>query len=211
MPCPYDSRKPKNRAGQAPPLQIPPRSTLRKSYLRRLLPSLSSSMEDGSWNSYSIRLCSSSSQAMRVALSVLGFSMSDGAPAMIWRARRAASTTYANWLSGAFVATVISVFPPKRCQKFFHPWSAPRSGTANRHHNGLCFVSRAFHVFVHDAIIVITSESCNLVPRLRQTPRNFFVGVLAPAAQATFKFHTRRRQNKNRHRFRQLFLYLRGA
>src|SRR5204862_460472 len=64
-----------------------------------------------------------SSHATRVYFSVRGFSTSGGAPAINWRARRAASTTYANWLSGALVCTVIvnlslqmtpEDFPPTR-------------------------------------------------------------------------------------------------
>src|SRR6202022_2922147 len=90
-------------------------------YLRRLLPSLSSSIESGSTKSYSSKLWSSSSTAIRVAFSVLGFSTSGGAPAIICLARRAASTTYANWLSGAFVSTVISVIPPQTMPEVFLP------------------------------------------------------------------------------------------
>src|SRR5882724_12179148 len=78
-----------------------------RGYLRRLLPSLSVSMDAGSVKTYSSKPFSTSSQAMRVGFSVLGFSMSGGAPAINWRARRAARTTYANWLSGALVSTVI--------------------------------------------------------------------------------------------------------
>src|SRR3984893_13093856 len=66
---------------------VPPR------YLRRLLPSLSSSIESGSTKSYSSKLWSSSSTAIRVAFCVRGFSTSGGAPAIICLARRAASTT----------------------------------------------------------------------------------------------------------------------
>src|SRR6202162_6482379 len=40
---------------------------------------------------------------------------------MICLARRAASTTYANWLSGAFVSTVISVIPPQTMPEVFLP------------------------------------------------------------------------------------------
>src|SRR5258707_8009516 len=143
------------------------------------------SIDDGSVKSYSVRLCSSSSHAMRVALSVLGFSISGGAPAMICRARLAASTTYANWLSGAFVCTVISVFPPKRCQKFFHPGPPARAGAAQCGHDGLHFASRAFHVFVHHAKIIVLAKLRNLFARLRQPPRNFFARILAALAQPT--------------------------
>ena len=82
-------------------------------YLRRLTPSLSSSTDLPGLNSYSIKPLLTSSHATRVGFNVRGFSNIGGAPAIIWRARRAASTTYANWLSGAFVCTVISVFPSK--------------------------------------------------------------------------------------------------
>src|SRR5205823_2823771 len=84
---------------------------LRDRYFLRLLPSLSSSTEVASGTSNSSNPCSSSSQASRVAFCVLGFSINGGAPAIICRARLAASTTYANWLSGAFVCTVINSSP----------------------------------------------------------------------------------------------------
>src|SRR5437763_1672275 len=80
-------------------------------YFLRLLPSLSSSTEVTSGKSNPSKPCSNSSQATRVAFCVLGFSIIGGAPAIICRARLAASTTYANWLSGAFVCTVINSSP----------------------------------------------------------------------------------------------------
>src|SRR5208282_925157 len=46
------------------------------------------------------------------------------------------------------------------------------------------------------------------IARLRQPPRNFFLGVLAAVAQTPFQFLARRRQNKNGHCFGQLLLYL---
>src|SRR5882762_7091390 len=99
---------------------------------------------------------------MRVAFRVLGFSTSGGAPAMICRARLAANTTYANWLSGAFVRTLISVFTPnvspKRCKKLFHAILAPRLGAAHSSHNRLYFTDGLFDVFVHDTKIVILSK-----------------------------------------------------
>src|SRR5260370_15317949 len=146
-------------------------------YFRRLFPSLSSSIEGGSVRSYSIKPCPSSSHAMRVAFSVLGFSSSGGALAMICRARLAASTTYANWLSGAFVCTVISVFSSERCQKFIHSRAAPRARAAERRHDRLRFASRAFHVVAQHAIIVILAERRNFIPRLRQTPRKLFARI----------------------------------
>src|SRR2546430_13093499 len=86
---------------------------LAEPYLRRFTPSLSSSTDLPGLNSYSIKPLFTSSHATRVGFNVRGLSNIGGAPAIIWRARRAASTTYANWLSGAFVCTVISVFPSK--------------------------------------------------------------------------------------------------
>ena len=62
-------------------------------YFFRLLPSLSSSTEFASGTSNSSKPCSNSSQATRVAFCVLGFSINGGAPAIICRARLAASTT----------------------------------------------------------------------------------------------------------------------
>src|SRR5215472_6916397 len=62
-------------------------------YFFRLLPSLSSSTEVVSGTSNSSKPCSNSSQATRVAFCVRGFSINGGAPAIICRARLAASTT----------------------------------------------------------------------------------------------------------------------
>src|SRR5271170_2630953 len=148
---------------------------------------------------------------MRVAFRVLGFSTSGGAPAMICRARLAANTTYANWLSGAFVSTFISVIPPKRCQKLFHPLAAPPALAAQRHNNGLRFASRALYILIHDTIIVIFTESCNLIPGPSQAARDLIVGILPAAAQPSFQLLGRRRQDKNGHRLRELFFYLRRA
>src|SRR6202008_442794 len=115
----------------------------------------SSSLGNASVKSYSINPWFTSSHAMRVGFRVRGFSNIGGAPAIIWRARRAASTTYANWLSGAFVCTVISVFPPKRCQKFFHQGPPSRGRAAQGGYTRLRFASRAFHVIVYHAKIII--------------------------------------------------------
>src|SRR5260370_39821727 len=83
----------------------------RQRYFFLLLPSLSSSTEVPSGTSNSSKPCSYSSQAACVAFCVLGFSINGGAPAIICLARLSASTTYANWLSGAFVCTVINSSP----------------------------------------------------------------------------------------------------
>src|SRR5512137_189574 len=136
-------------------------------YFLRLFPSLSSSIEDGSVKSYSIRLCSISSQAIRVGFRVLGFSIIGGAPAIICRARLAARTTYANRLSGAFVCTVISVFPSKRCQKLIHLRPAPHARAAKRRHNRLDLASRAFHIIIHHTKIVV-AKGGDFIPRLRE-------------------------------------------
>src|SRR5207244_4595906 len=71
--------------------------------------------------------------------------------------------------------------------------------------------SGTFHVFSHNAIIVILAERFNLCPRLRQAPRNFLVRILPPAAEPALQFCTRRRQNENRHGLGQLLFYLSRA
>src|SRR5450432_4029569 len=148
---------------------------------------------------------------MRVAFCVLGFSTSGGAPAMICLARLAASTTYANWLSGAFVSTVISVFPPKRCQKFFHSILTPRFCTTQRCYDGLHFASCPFDIVIHYAKIVILSKLGDFIAGFRQAPGDFFVRILAPQAQSPLQLFARRRQNKNGQRLRKLFFHLRSA
>src|SRR5690242_9543618 len=180
-------------------------------YFFLLLPSLSSSTEVASEKSNSSKPWSSSSQATRVAFCVLGFSIMGGAPAMIWRARLAASTTYANWLSGALLCTVISVLLPKRCQKFLYLIPSPRAGAAQSGHNRLRFASCALHIFIHDAKIIILAKNGDFIPRLGKPPRNLVIGILPTAAQAALQFFPRRRKDKDSHGFWQLFLDLRRS
>src|SRR5262249_23046386 len=184
---------------------------LRRCYFFRLLSSLSPSPSDLSGTSNSRKPCSSSSQAIRVAFWVLKFSTSGGAPAISCRARLAASTTYANWLSGAFVCTVISVLPSKRCQKFFHAVPPTQAATAQSRNNGLPLYSGSLHVLVHNTKVVVLAESRDLLARFRQPPPNLFVGILSATTQAPLQLRTGRRQDENSYRFRQLFLYLRRA
>src|SRR5215471_3264944 len=176
-------------------------------YLRRL-PSFSSS-EPGSVKSYSIRPWLTSSQAIRVAFCVRRFSTNGGAPAIICRARRAASTTYANWLCGALVCTVISVLPSKRCKQLVHECAAPFARATQRQYNRLRFTTRTFHVVVHHTKIIKLLAGHNFIARLGQPPGNLFVAILAATAQAPLEFLARRRQNENRHGLRQFFLHLR--
>src|SRR5271169_4180966 len=151
-------------------------------YLRRLL-SFSSS-DPGSVKSYSIRPWLTSSQAMRVAFCVRRFSTNGGAPAIICLARRAASTTYANWLCGALVCTVISVLPSKRRKDLVHAIMAPPARAAHRHDNGLSFATRAIHVVVHHTKIIKLLARDDFIAGLGEPTSDFFVSVLAPAAQS---------------------------
>src|SRR6202795_159032 len=185
--------------------------TSRALYLRRFAFSLSSSLGNASVKSYSINPWFTSSHAMRVAFCVRGFSSIGGAPAMIWRARRAARTTYANWLSGALVCTVMSLLPSKRSQNLLHHFAAPQARAAQRRNDGLCFPSRAFHVVVHYTKIVKLFSQLYLTLGLRQPPRDFIVRVHSAAAQPSLQLLARGRKYKDCHRLRQLFLHRRGA
>src|SRR5690348_4262669 len=167
-------------------------------------------MDEGSVKSYSTRPMSTSSQAIRVGLAVRGFSIIGGAPAINWRARRAARTTYANWLSGALVCTLISVFPPKRCQKFFYPPAAARTRAAQRGDDRFDIFPGPIHIVIDDHIVIL-AEGRNFVASARQPPGDFVAGVLSAASQPALEFPAGRRQDEDSHRFGQLLFYLRGA
>src|SRR5579862_2616599 len=83
---------------------------------------------------------------MRVGFSVRGFSTSGGAPAIICRARRAASTTYANWLSGALVSTFISLFLQKTPEVVPPACDASRSDNVVRRRSPALPCLRALHL-----------------------------------------------------------------
>src|SRR5579863_2613425 len=83
---------------------------------------------------------------MRVGFNVRGFSTSGGAPAIICRARLAASTTYANWLSGALVSTFISLFLQKTPEVVPLACDASRSGNATRRQSLALRCPRAPHL-----------------------------------------------------------------
>src|SRR6266404_2021227 len=102
-------------------------------------------------------------------------------------------------------------FPSKRCQKFLNASTPPGTGAAYRGHYGLYLVPSACDVIIHDTIIVVLTEFRNLVARPSQAPRNFFVGILAAAAQPALQFFTRGRQNKNGHGLGKFLFYLSGS
>src|ERR1700742_3218588 len=83
---------------------------------------------------------------MRVGFSVLGFSTKDGAPAMICRARLAASTTYANWLSGALVSTFISLSLQTTPEVVRPAYCAARSDNVMRRRSTALRCLRALHL-----------------------------------------------------------------
>src|ERR1700743_2579616 len=83
---------------------------------------------------------------MRVGFNVRGFSTSGGAPAIICRARLAASTTYANWLSGALVSTFISLFLQKTPEVVPPACDASRSDTVVRRQSPALRCLRALHL-----------------------------------------------------------------
>src|SRR6266853_597043 len=102
-------------------------------------------------------------------------------------------------------------YPPKRCQKLFHSRPPSHARATQGGYDRLRFASRAFHILIHHAKIVVLAELRNFVARLGQPPCNLLVRILAPAAQPTFQLLARRRQNKNRHRLGNLFFHLRRA
>src|SRR5690242_8471401 len=167
-------------------------------------------MDEGSVKSYSTRPMSTSSQAIRVGLAVRGFSIIGGAPAINWRARRAARTTYANWLSGALVCTLISVFPPKRCQKFFYPPAAAQTRATQRGDDRFDVFSGPIHIIIDDDIVIL-AKGRNFVASAGQPPGDFVAGILSSACEPALQLFAGGRQNKDSHGFGQLLFYLRGA
>src|SRR5258708_19638077 len=73
-------------------------------------------------------------------------------------------------------------FPPKRCQKLFHSRPPSRVRAAQGGHNRLRFASRAFHILIHHAKIVL-AKGRNLIAHLRQPPRDLFARILTARAQ----------------------------
>src|ERR1700751_5981881 len=134
---------------------------------------------------------------MRVAFCVRRLSTSGGAPAMICLARRAASTTYANWLSGALVCTVMSLLPSKRCQNLIDPIAAPCARASQRRYDGLRFFSRTFHIIVHYNEIVKLLACHYLFASLRQPPRDFLVVILSAPPHPLLQVLARGRQYKD--------------
>src|SRR5215475_12609276 len=102
----------------------------------------------------------------------------------------------------------MSVFPPKRCQKFLDPPMTTAALAAQRHHNSLRLASSALHIVVHYTIVVVFAKSGNLVPGTGQAPLDFFVRVLTATSQPSLQLLRRRRHNKNRDGLRNFLFYL---
>src|SRR5271168_2342282 len=105
----------------------------------------------------------------------------------------------------------MSVLPSKRRQHLSYAIAATCARASQGRYYGLRFSSRTVHIIVYNTKIVKLLTRHDLVVRFGKTPRDLFIRVLPPAAQASFQFLTRGRQYKDRHRFRQLLLHLPGA
>ena len=110
-----------------------------------------------------------SSTATRVGLCDRGFATSGTAPDINCLARRAATTTNANLLSGAWLSTVIGYLPSKRFQNLACAFTQTTAKTACSPCDRLYFQSGTVNIIIdHNKII------------LRIT-LNFLLGPLEPA------------------------------
>src|SRR5882672_587504 len=132
------------------------------------------------------------------------------APDINCRARRAAITTNANLLSGAWLSTVMRSLPSKGFQNFACALAETTAKTTRSHRNRLHLVSSALHVVVDHQKIVLR-VTLDFLLRPLHAPLDCLLRVLSSSAQTPLKFAPRRRQDKNGHRGRQFLLHLLGA
>src|ERR1700722_2447827 len=132
------------------------------------------------------------------------------APSINCLALRAATTTYANLLSGAWLSTVIGILSSKRFQNLVCPITQAAPKTTRSHCDRLNFASGAVNIIIdHQKIVLCVALNFLLGPF--EPALNRFVGILAPRAQPPFKLFASRGQYKNGPRGRQLLFYLLGA
>src|SRR6201987_900128 len=181
------------------------------SYFRRF-PSLSLSSEPSTASvvSYSSRPLCNSSSAMRVVFRACGLSTSGRPPIINCRARLAATTTYANWLSGASRETAISRSASKRLQNFSNSLFVPRHPATRPERDRLSFPSGAFEVVIYHRKVVAAVVQ-HLLSRPLEAPRDFIFGSLAARPNAVFEFRPRRRKHENGNSPGQLLLHLQRA
>src|ERR1700728_19568 len=174
------------------------------------LPSLSSGSPLNSLASYSRRPFSNSSSAMRVVLRDRGLSTMGRPPIINCRARRATTTTYANWLSGGSLNTAIFRSASKGLQNFANSFFITRHPASRAERNGLDFLTCALDVIVDDGVIVATIVQ-HFLPCTFEPPANFVFRILATPPYAMFKFSARRRQDEDCYTARQLLFYLQSS
>src|SRR5690348_13655200 len=100
---------------------------------------------------------------MRVFLRARGLSTSGLPPIINCRARRATTTTYANWLSGASLRTGMGRSASERHQNFANSIFVPRDAATRPERNGLGFTPGAVEVVV-DKRKVIATIAQHLLP-----------------------------------------------
>src|ERR1700693_393384 len=174
------------------------------------LPSLSSGSPLNSLASYSSRPFSNSSSAMRVVLRDRGLSTMGRPPIINCRARRATTTTYANWLSGGSLNTAMFRSASKGLQNFANSFFIPRHPASRAECNGLDFFTCALDIVVDDGVIVATIVQHLLARTFEPTP-NFVFRILTTLPYAMFELSARRRQDEDCYSARQLLFYLQSA
>src|ERR1019366_2042800 len=151
-----------------------------------------------------------SSTATRVGLWDRGFEIRGVAPIINCLARRAATTTNANLLSGAWLSTVMRSSPSKRFQNLACAFTQTVAKTTCSHCDRLYFASGALDVII-DHKKIILRVTLDFLPGPVEPSLNRFLGILTAGAQPPLQLFPRGRKNKNGHGGRQLPFHLLGA
>ena len=107
--------------------------------------------------------------AIRVCFGERGLAMSGAAPSINWRARREATTTYANLLSGGRFWTVIKVSTSKSFQDSLNDRTRPAAAATRAESDGVDLAPRSFEVVIHHNKIV-QRETFHFLAGLLQAP-----------------------------------------
>ena len=130
------------------------------------------------------------------------------APSINWRARRPATTTYANRLSGGCVETVIVLTASKSIENLSHSLVAVVAAAARGQDDGTKIVAGPVEVIVdHDKIVL--GPAGHFLPGPLQPPPDGFLGILAAGAQSLLDGLARGRHDEHSHGVGNLLLDLR--
>src|ERR1700678_2577755 len=144
-------------------------AALAATYAFRFFSSLSSASSIRFGASYSSSPFCSSSSAMRVVFRDFGLSTIARPPINNWRARRATTTTYANWLSGASLRCAICKSASKRLQNFANAVFVSGYPAARPHRDCLDFPACSFEIIVNYRKIV-AAVAQHFLTRTAQPP-----------------------------------------